>query len=136
MDKSFLIFAVVLVSMLNLGCGISPKRVRPAEVSEVTQESESKKNINIRGSNAVIALMQKAQEQSKAGKNAAAGATIERALRIDPKNPALWYNLALVKYTLGECASVINLAKKSNSFLADKHQLAHKNRQLISECRK
>lgn len=136
MNKKFLIFVVFFISMLNVSCGISTKRVKPAQVTEVKQSSDSRKGGNIRGSNAVVALMQKAQKQSAVGNNSAAAATIERALRIEPKNPALWYNFALVKYTAGDCASAINVAKKSNSFLSNKHELTYKNKQLISECGK
>ncbi len=137
MNKLFVIYIVAFLSILNVSCGVSNSRVKPAQVVEVKHSSsKAKKDRNIKGSSAVVSLMQKAQNQSSVGNNSAAAATIERALRIEPKNPALWYNLALVKYTAGDCVSAINLAKKSNSFLKNKHELSHKNKQLISECRK
>ncbi len=137
MNKVFVIFIVTCLSILSVGCGSSNSRVKPAQVVEVKHSSsEVKKGRNITGSSAVVSLMQKAQKQSNIGNNSAAAATIERALRIEPKNPALWYNLALVKYTSGDCVSAINFAKKSSGFLMDKHELAYKNKQLISECKK
>ncbi len=137
MNKFVAIFLLSFLSILNVSCGISNSRVKPAQVVEAKQSSsEAKKGSNITGSSAVVSLMQKAQEQSGEGNNSAAAATIERALRIEPKNPALWYNLALVKYTAGDCISAINLAKKANSFLMSKHELSHKSKQLISECTK
>ncbi|MEO8331176.1 MAG: tetratricopeptide repeat protein, partial [Gallionella sp.] len=42
---------------------------------------------------AVIALLDQAQLENKAGRRETAGASLERALRIEPRNPWLWHEL-------------------------------------------
>ncbi len=134
------IYFLVLFVILLGGCGtLFPKRSHPARVRDIssgtkTLASNPKNSKPIRGSEAVVALMEKAQKQSLSGDNSAAVATIERALRIEPTNPALWYNLALVKYKQGNCNSAINMARKSNRYAGKGHQLIGKNNQLIKAC--
>lgn len=124
------------------GCGgLISSRKHPAKVDDISSTSRSNgvkvsRKDSVRGSKAVVELMRKAEAQSRSGDNIAAAATIERALRIEPKNPALWHNLALVKYKLGDCRSAINMAKKSSAYSAKGHALKDKNSQIISECRK
>ncbi len=133
---------IAICVMALSGCsGIWGTRKHPAQVDDIGTVSkshrvESSNKETVRGSKAVIKLMNKAKDQSKSGDNIGAAATIERALRIEPKNPALWHNLALVKYKHGDCRSAVNMAKKSNSYSPKGHILIEKNSQIISECRK
>ncbi len=135
------ILIVIAITALSGCSGLLSSRKHPAKVDDISSTSRpshvktvSKKPV--RGSKAVVQLMRKAQAQSESGDNVAAAATIERALRIEPKNPALWHNLALVKYKLGDCSSAVNMAKKSNAYSAKGHELKQKNSEIISECRK
>ncbi len=84
---------------------------------------------------AVVSLLDQAQSESDAGKHDAAGASLERALRIEPRNPWLWTELAQVRLAEGQYAQAITLARKSNSFSGGKHRVQAENWQLIGKAR-
>lgn len=60
-----------------------------------------------------------------------AAAQLERALRIEPANPTLWQELAIVHVEQGSFEQAIQFASKSNS-LTRNRALAKKNWQLIA----
>jgi len=64
------------------------------------------------------ALVAQAQNQSTAGNDALAAATLERALRIEPDNPQLWIELAKIKHNQGNEAQAENLARKALTMAA------------------
>ena len=68
------------------------------------------------GNPAVIALLDRAQYDTKAGHREAAGASLERALRIEPRNAWLWNELAQLRLAQGQYAQAISIARKSISF--------------------
>jgi len=84
---------------------------------------------------AVIALLDRAGLDNKAGKRETAGASLERALRIEPRNPWLWLELAQVRLAQGEYAQAITLAHKSNSFAGRQPRLLSESWQLIGQAR-
>lgn len=61
------------------------------------------------------ALINQAHAQLAAGNDAMAAATLERALRIEPDQPALWLELAKVRQEEGNAAQAENLARKALS---------------------
>jgi tetratricopeptide (TPR) repeat protein len=74
---------------------------------------------------AVLALLDRSQIDIQAGERESAGASLERALRIEPRNAWLWQELAQLRLTQGQYAQAIALAKKSISFAGkDKRLLA------------
>lgn len=70
-----------------------------------------------------------------AGRLAHAGARIERALRLEPRNPRLWQELARVRLKQGEYAQAESLAARSNSWAGGDHQLRAENWRLIAQAR-
>lgn len=84
---------------------------------------------------AVIALLDRADTDKTAGNRGAAGAALERALRIEPRNPWLWHQLAQVRLAQGQYAQAITLAKKSNSFSGRQRRLQADNWQVIGQAR-
>jgi tetratricopeptide (TPR) repeat protein len=88
---------------------IPPQTVEPAIVEPVPKPIMS-------GNPAVIALLDRAQRDNAAGQREAAGASLERALRIEPRNAWLWQELAQLRLVQGQYAQAISLAKKSISF--------------------
>lgn len=64
---------------------------------------------------AVVALLKQAEGQANAGELDAAAASLERAIRIDPRNPLLWYHLATIRLSQENPAQAEQLASKSNS---------------------
>lgn len=84
---------------------------------------------------AVVALLDRAQGETTAGHTDAAGASLERALRIQPRNPWVWQQLAQVRLQQGRYDLAISLARKSNSFSGANHMLQAVNWKLISKAR-
>lgn len=101
----------------------SPAAALAPEVSQVT-------------SPAVADMLNKAERLVKAKKLGAAVATLERALRLEPKNPVIWYRLALVRQQQGRLAQAADLAAKSNALLAENDPLRTQNDSLIAKARK
>jgi predicted Zn-dependent protease len=87
------------------------------------------------GNKAVIALLDRAQLDYEGGKREAAGASLERALRIEPRNPWLWHELAQLRLTQGQYAQAITLAQKSTSFAAREPRLRALNWRVIGNAR-
>jgi tetratricopeptide (TPR) repeat protein len=83
----------------------------------------------------VVALFAQAQTQVSAGQMEAAGACLERALRIEPRNPMLWQELARVRLGQGQYRQAENLAAKSNALTGDDKRLQSENWLIISQAR-
>jgi tetratricopeptide (TPR) repeat protein len=84
---------------------------------------------------AVVALLDKAQAQSSAGQLEAADASLERALRIEPRNPFLWQELARVRLGQGQYRQAENLAAKSNALAGEDKRLRAENWRIIGQAR-
>ena len=89
----------------------------------------------ISGNRAVIALLDRAHQDAGAGRPEAAGASLERALRIEPRNPWLWHELAQLRLAQGQYAQAVSLAQKSNSFSRRDRHLQALNWRLIGQAR-
>lgn len=87
------------------------------------------------GNRAVIALLDRAQADVGAGRPDAASATLERALRIEPRNARLWHELAQLRLAQGQYAQAISLAQKSNSLAGAQRQLQALNWRVIGQAR-
>ncbi|HEX7250141.1 MAG TPA: tetratricopeptide repeat protein [Burkholderiales bacterium] len=79
--------------------------------------------------------MQSARSDSEAGKLGSAAATLERALRIEPKNPRLWQELARVRLKQGEYTQAENVAARSNAWAGSDNSLRAENWRLIAQAR-
>lgn len=85
---------------------------------------------------AVVALLDQAEQQANSGELESAAASLERAIRIDPRNPVLWYHLATVRLSQGEASQAEQLAVKSSS-LASGHRVQQaRNWRLIARARR
>jgi predicted Zn-dependent protease len=89
----------------------------------------------VSGNPAVIALLDRARLDDQAGKREAAGASLERALRIEPRNPWLWQELAQLRLAQGQYAQGISLARKSISFAGQERHLQALNWRVIGNAR-
>ncbi len=88
------------------------------------------------GNPAVLELLNKAHDQAAAGRMDAAGANLERALRIEPRNPVLWQELARVRLDQRQYRQAESLAAKSNALAGGNRYLEEENRQIIDEARR
>ena len=87
------------------------------------------------GSPAVVALFDSARADSAAGRLSNAAASLERALRIEPRNPRLWQELARVRLAQGQYAQAESLAARSNSWAGGDAALRADNWRLIAQAR-
>ena len=92
-------------------------------------------NSAMSGNKAVIALLDQAQTDNGAGHRASADSSLERALRIEPRNPWLWHQLAQLRMDQGQYAQAITLARKSNSFAGNQSGVLATNWQVIGQAR-
>jgi tetratricopeptide (TPR) repeat protein len=84
---------------------------------------------------AVLALLDRARQDAGQGRREAAGAGLERALRIEPRNPWLWHELARLRLAQGQYGQAAALAQKSNSLSGQQRSLQALNWRLISDAR-
>lgn len=87
------------------------------------------------GSAAVASLMDGARADVGAGRLANAAASLERALRIEPRNPRLWQELAKVRLKQGDYAQAESVAARSNSWAGADNRLRADNWRLIAQAR-
>ena len=80
---------------------------------------------------AVLALLDDADLRLRRADPEAAASSLERALRLEPKNPWLWHQLALLKLEQGHSGLAVALAQKSNSLAASHPALRKANAGLI-----
>ncbi len=83
----------------------------------------------------VQALLNKAEAQYAAGDLNAAAATLERALRIEQRNPHLWNRLARIRLAQGDRAQAASLAAKSNTLAVGDETLRRDNARIITAAR-
>jgi hypothetical protein len=84
---------------------------------------------------AVAGLMESARADAAAGRLSNAAATLERALRIEPRNARLWHDLAQVRLQQREYGQAEQLAARSNLFVGSDADLRAANQRLIDEAR-
>ncbi len=147
MTNSWLrIVAIAGLTLLAAGCASTgPMTTEGPPVSERSSVGaagaagetapEARTPSTLSGSPAVVALLTRADRQARGGDTASAAATLERALRIEPRNPALWHQLAAVRMAQGNYALAESLARKSNVLAGSDRLLQARNWQLIAGAR-
>ena len=146
----------LILLMLSTGCTSSEPRSAPAPVEEVhlgpstssrggqgtgTDEVEVHAYqpaavVAVQEGNAVFNLVEEAETQSEAGNFSGAAATLERALRIEPRNPHLWNRLAHVRLQQGRFEMAGDLAAKSSTLAGDNPGLKRDNWLIIAQPRR
>ena len=84
---------------------------------------------------AVLGLLEQARIDNAENKLQSAVAGIERALRIEPRNPWLWQELAKLHLAQGDYTQAESLAARSNSWAANDAALRAANWRLIATAR-
>ena len=88
-----------------------------------------------RETTAVASLMDSARADTAAGRLSNAAATLERALRIEPRNPRLWSELARVRFQQRDYAQAESTALRSESWAGKDNLLRADNWRLIAAAR-
>lgn len=114
------LIACLLLTLLLTSCTVMPQ-TRPRPVTSTNP--------------AVVGLLDRAHKLSAAGELEQAGASLERALRIEPRNALLWQELARVRLDSGHYRQAESLAAKSNGFAADNRPLRTENWRIIGQAR-
>lgn len=114
--------------------GLQARKV-PAQAVPSSRALPSRQAVPSPQSPAVVALLGDAERRLHAGEHAAAAASLERALRLEPRNGQLWYRLATVRLAQGSYQEAVQLATKSNSLAGGDRGLRLGNWRLIAEAR-
>lgn len=85
---------------------------------------------------AAEALVEAADQAQKEGDLDYAVVALERALRIEPRNPWLWNRLARVRLSQGRYAEAADLAAKSNALAGSDKPLKRNNWQLVAQAKR
>ncbi len=142
----------VLAAVLLLGACAGPLRDSPAPVDSrdgQVQDTYSGSGAQVRAyqppqqvalakpqpARAVQVLMRRAEDQRRAGDYVAAAASLERGLRIEPRNASLWNKLAHVRLAQQQYDRVEQFAAKSNALVGDDRSLLADNWYLIAQSR-
>jgi len=99
------------------GCGVLPEPgpvERPVEDVPVT-DAEYRRQVM---RPATDSLLVQSREQAADGRPDLAAATLERALRIDPDEPALWLELGKLAYERGDWADAEQYGRRARSLAA------------------
>lgn len=86
--------------------------VRPTEESVTPPPAPPPRKV----SPAVRALQQQAEREAASGNLDKAADTLERALRIEPRNPDLWLQLSEIKRRQGNLEQASQMAAKARSY--------------------
>ena len=141
---AFVILTLPACSTTHTGPSAVVDRARAAAVEDIGSPdrgaessqgygSPGKNTVSGRPSPAIVALMGEAERAEVRGNRENAIATLERALRIEPKNATLWNRLAGLRMRQGQWQQALNLARKSNSLAAGDYDLQLENWQMILE---
>ena len=84
---------------------------------------------------AIASLMESARADASAGRLVNAGASLERALRIEPRNPRLWHELAKVRLRQADYSQAESLAARSNTYAGTDTELRTANQKIIADAR-
>jgi Tfp pilus assembly protein PilF len=115
-----------------LGACAAPQ---PAPVETAPPVEQPAPVPTVKESVAVAGLMDSARTDAAAGRLAEAAATLERALRIEPRNPRLWQELARVRLQQGDFPQAESLAQRSNSWAGSDSALRAENARIIEQAR-
>ena len=121
---------LLALMILLAGCATPPPPAEPKPEPPPPEVAAPKESIAIAG------LMENARAESAAGNLGGAAASLERALRIEPRNPRLWHELARVRLKQGQYAQAESVAVRSNSWASEDKALRAENWRLIAESRR
>jgi predicted Zn-dependent protease len=122
MPRSFIRVAAAMTVAALAGCAGVPQAPSPASTADSNTV-------------AVASLMENARSDASAGRLANAAASMERAIRLAPRNPLLWQELARLRLKQGEFVQAEHVALRSNSFTRGDANLRVANWHIIAQAR-
>ncbi|MDZ7754153.1 MAG: hypothetical protein U5S82_21560 [Gammaproteobacteria bacterium] len=82
---------------------------------------------------AVVALLEQARDAEGQGRLDLSEANLERAVRIESRNPMIWHRLALIKLFRQQYPEAVAMAQRSNALAAGRPGLQRDNWRLIAQ---
>src|SRR5512146_3234920 len=130
---------LVLIAVLLAGCATAPPPQAPSPLPPAPVESAPGPLPAAPAAQApnpaVERLMASARADQAASRLGSAEATIERALRIAPRDPRLWQQLARIRLQQGQYQQAESLAARSNTWAGGDNALRSENWNLIAQAR-
>lgn len=122
---------------------MTDKNTTPAEASVMSGEVPAVSDGAVRPRNdtvsqtgaGVLAILQKAEDQAKMRRLDLSITTLERALRLEPRNPLVWHRLAAAHLQQKNYQQAAHLATKSNALIGADHPLRAQNNSIIAKTR-
>lgn len=105
----------------------------PAQADDNNVYGDQSKPLPETQNPAVLALLDNALQQSDQGQLDVAVSKLERAVRIAPRDPVVWHELAKVRLQQNKFDMAISLAKKSNSLIENDKNLQRNNWVLMAK---
>lgn len=120
-----LIAGMSLGVLILTGCASTPggEPVEAREVSRTRDTAPEPEPPPSQINPASQALVTQSLAQSASGDYASAAASLERALRIDSRNPEIWLELSRLRLKQGNFAQAESLGKKAVSLAGSNHNL-------------
>jgi cytochrome c-type biogenesis protein CcmH/NrfG len=134
-------FLMACVMALVAGCARQPERPQeptPApspEAQQLPAPPPERLPPPRAETTAVAGLMDSARADTAAGRLPNAAATLERALRIEPRNARLWHELGQLRLRQRDYAQAESLAARSNTLAGSDADLRAANQRLIDDAR-
>ena len=136
--KSKLLSNFFICGILFLGtgpCYVLGANEGASRATTFQQTLDTLPSLSEQQNKSVVGLLQKAAQYLNKGQLAEATATLERALRIEPRNPAIWHYLGQTALYQGRYTQVEALAAKSNSLAGNDEEFRVHNDWLIDAAR-
>ena len=127
------VYALVAFMLSVFGCSVVPPTTET--IPQQAASPEHKISSVPEGNQAVLALLNTAQNLQLAGNFDQAAAFLERALRLEPRNAMLWHHLAQIRLSQGKWRDAIDLASKSNSLAGGKREIQASNWLVIAQAK-
>jgi Flp pilus assembly protein TadD len=121
----------IAIALMLAGCATPREPAPVSEPAPAPAPPPAARPENI----AVAGLMETARADTAAGRLSNAAASLERALRIEPRNPRLWHELARVRLLQGQYAQAESLAARSNAWAGGDSALRAENARIVAEAR-
>lgn len=99
------------------GCSVMPANEKSPQAADYPVSGPEHRERVMNPASA--SLLEQSRQQQRSGNLAQAGSTLERAVRIDPSEPAVWLALAQLRYAESNWVQTEQLARKAYSLAAD-----------------
>ena len=114
----------VALSIALGGCAVAPEQ--PSSSASWPEQSNRK---------AVVSLMDQARTEASEGRLGNAAASMERAIRLEPKNARLWQELARLRLNQRDYVQAENVALRSNALTRGDYGIRTENWNIIAQAR-